>query len=70
MPIADESNHDMPRFAGETQDQAVSYAAYRQTTTNIQLVRNAAVYPFVSDGYPIMYQGQEHVSFVGLMGLS
>ncbi|KAK1926274.1 putative alpha-amylase A precursor [Papiliotrema laurentii] len=43
-------NHDMPRFAGIVQDQA--------------LVRNAAAYPFVSDGFPILYQGQEH----GLQG--
>ncbi|KAL7418971.1 hypothetical protein Q5752_006655 [Cryptotrichosporon argae] len=39
-------NHDNPRFAG--------------TVTDPVLVKNAAVYPFVSDGYPIVYSGQEH----------
>jgi glycosidase len=34
----------------------------RQLTS--QLVKNAAVYPFVNDGFPIVYMGQEH----GLMG--
>nr|WRH23614.1 alpha-amylase [Naematelia aurantialba] len=39
-------NHDFPRFAGEVGDPA--------------LVRNAAVFPFVYDGFPIVYMGQEH----------
>ncbi|AFR98135.1 alpha-amylase [Cryptococcus neoformans C23] len=39
-------NHDFPRFAGKTDDQA--------------LIRNAMVYPFINDGYPILYSGQEH----------
>ena len=42
------SNHDFPRFAG--------------THTDSVLTRNAAVFPFVNDGFPIVYQGQEHVS--------
>lgn len=25
-------------------------------------MRNAAVFPFVTDGFPIVYMGQEHVS--------
>jgi hypothetical protein len=28
----------------------------------MQLVRNAAVFPFVNDGFPIVYTGQEHVN--------
>jgi hypothetical protein len=24
-------------------------------------MRNAAVYPFINDGYPMVYSGQEHV---------
>ncbi|BEI88484.1 uncharacterized protein CcaverHIS019_0112020 [Cutaneotrichosporon cavernicola] len=39
-------NHDTPRFPGLVHDRA--------------LLKNAAVYPFVNDGYPIVYQGQEH----------
>ncbi|KIR63793.1 alpha-amylase [Cryptococcus bacillisporus CA1873] len=39
-------NHDFPRFAGKTDDQA--------------LIGNAMVYPFINDGYPILYSGQEH----------
>ncbi|OCF41740.1 hypothetical protein I317_04444 [Kwoniella heveanensis CBS 569] len=39
-------NHDFPRFAGLTDDPA--------------LIKNAMVYPFVNDGVPILYQGQEH----------
>nr|XP_031863707.1 uncharacterized protein CI109_000959 [Kwoniella shandongensis]KAA5530779.1 hypothetical protein CI109_000959 [Kwoniella shandongensis] len=39
-------NHDFPRFAGITHDNT--------------LVRNAMVYPFVNDGVPILYMGQEH----------
>jgi alpha-amylase len=27
---------------------------------DVKLLKNAAVYPFVNDGYPIVYQGQEH----------
>jgi len=60
--LADNSNHDMPRFAGETQDQAVSRLPHKVVIANLELVRNAAVFPFISDGYPITYQGQEHVS--------
>ncbi|ORY31951.1 glycoside hydrolase superfamily [Naematelia encephala] len=39
-------NHDFPRFAGQVGDPA--------------LVRSAAVLPFVNDGFPIVYMGQEH----------
>ncbi|OCF59966.1 hypothetical protein L486_02639 [Kwoniella mangroviensis CBS 10435] len=39
-------NHDFPRFAGLTNDPS--------------LIKNAAVYPFVNDGVPILYQGGEH----------
>lgn len=28
--------------------------------TSVQLVKNAAVYPLVNDGFPIIYMGQEH----------
>ncbi|KAK4684870.1 hypothetical protein P7C73_g5293, partial [Tremellales sp. Uapishka_1] len=38
--------HDEPRFAGGVADPT--------------LVENAAVYPFINDGFPIMYQGTEH----------
>ena len=41
-------NHDFPRYAGTVQDQV--------------LVKNAAVFPFIGDGFPILYMGQEHVS--------
>ncbi|WVO14907.1 hypothetical protein L204_102547 [Cryptococcus depauperatus] len=39
-------NHDFPRFAGEVSDP--------------MLVTNAMVYPFISDGFPVFYMGQEH----------
>ncbi|KLT46106.1 alpha-amylase [Cutaneotrichosporon oleaginosum] len=39
-------NHDNPRYPGIVQDRA--------------LLKNAAVYPFINDGYPVVYQGQEH----------
>ncbi|ODO01867.1 hypothetical protein L198_02595 [Cryptococcus wingfieldii CBS 7118] len=39
-------NHDFPRFAGKTRDPV--------------LIKNAMVYPFVKDGFPIVYSGQEH----------
>ncbi|GJE95538.1 glycoside hydrolase family 13 protein [Phanerochaete sordida] len=38
-------NHDQPRFGGQTQDQS--------------LIMNAMAWPFVQDGIPIMYYGQE-----------
>ncbi|KAG5652837.1 hypothetical protein H0H81_003461, partial [Sphagnurus paluster] len=38
-------NHDQPRFQSLTQDQA--------------LVRNAMMWPFLQDGIPILYYGQE-----------
>jgi len=38
-------NHDQPRFQNLTQDQS--------------LVKNAMTWPFVSDGLPILYYGQE-----------
>ncbi|WVQ81037.1 hypothetical protein IAT38_003144 [Cryptococcus sp. DSM 104549] len=43
-------NHDFPRFAGKTPDP--------------MLVKNAMVYPFVNDGFPVFYMGQEY----GLLG--
>ena len=39
-------NHDYERYAGITHDQV--------------LVKNAAVFPFINDGFPIVYSGQEH----------
>lgn len=59
------SNHDFPRFAGKTDDQAVSFLylllSKKVLINNItQLIRNAMVYPFINDGYPILYSGQEH----------
>jgi glycosidase len=27
-----------------------------------KLAKNAAVYPFINDGIPILYMGQEHVN--------
>ncbi|ORX34604.1 glycoside hydrolase superfamily [Kockovaella imperatae] len=39
-------NHDFERLAGMVNDQVI--------------VKNAAVYPFVNDGIPFMYSGQEH----------
>ncbi|RXK37283.1 hypothetical protein M231_05425 [Tremella mesenterica] len=39
-------NHDFARLAGVAPDPV--------------LVKNAAVYPFISDGFPIVYMGQEH----------
>lgn len=59
------SNHDFPRFAGKTDDQAVRFLRLL-TSKNVlindiaQLIRNAMVYPFINDGYPILYSGQEH----------
>ncbi|EKM52807.1 glycoside hydrolase family 13 protein [Phanerochaete carnosa HHB-10118-sp] len=38
-------NQDQPRFGGQTSDQA--------------LIKNAMAWPFVQDGIPIMYYGQE-----------
>ncbi|KAF8227846.1 GH13 alpha-amylase precursor [Tricholoma matsutake] len=38
-------NHDQPRFQSLTQDQA--------------LVKNAMMWPFINDGIPILYYGQE-----------
>ncbi|KAI0655767.1 glycoside hydrolase family 13 protein [Cubamyces menziesii] len=43
-------NHDQPRFPSLTQDQA--------------LIENAMTWPFVQDGVPIMYYGQEQ-SYAG-----
>ncbi|KAI0798144.1 glycoside hydrolase family 13 protein [Abortiporus biennis] len=38
-------NHDQPRFQSQTQDQA--------------LIKNAMTWPFIHDGIPILYYGQE-----------
>lgn len=56
--MADSSNHDQPRYPHLVQDRAVSRLL---DCADTQLLKNAAVYPFINDGYPIVYQGQEHV---------
>ena len=63
------SNHDMPRFAGVTNDLAVrgTGADWGRHDADAQLTRNAAVFPFINDGYPIIYQGQEHVSHLPVL---
>lgn len=61
-------NHDQPRFQNITKDAAVSqkFRAYIQSferinsnICSVQLVRNAVTWPFVQDGLPILYYGQE-----------
>ena len=61
-------NHDQPRFQNITKDAAVSLHfcaniwSFRWKGVDkyaLQLVRNAVTWPFIQDGLPILYYGQE-----------
>lgn len=57
-------NHDQPRFQSITTDVAVSCYLIDMSSSiiyldRLQLVKNAMTFPFMNDGIPILYYGQQ-----------